>query len=386
MFLSQFFFKSQTPPPKKADQTKSAPGGPAAPAPAAPAQSPPVEAAANRCHPAVPPTLIASPARLHHRYRSVPHRPAATRAAMSAAGSSRNTKATTTSPWNWSIPSSGLAAAVLALLSRARSRPPTSTGPGTRRPAIPTASASRTSSPMATPPSARPSASRRTATSRMSAPKSPSTASRCPVRSNGAAASATSPLPTRRAPAARSTSTPGSQQARDQSVGDAKSGPVDVRRQLLLRRTGRHLLRGRLPAAGQHASRKSRLSPIRCAPRSKRSRRPSRALPSPTAPRTISSSSSAPRISTCSTKHQSQADPGGGFRLAVGPRQAALPPRQLVQRLLRPQLRLVHRPGDHRHQLHPVPAQALQHEVDAQDAGAQAADRRHQRASIAASK
>jgi YidC/Oxa1 family membrane protein insertase len=55
MFLSQFFFKSQTPPPKKADQAKSAQVDQSAPVPAAPAQSPPVDAAATAA-PAVPPT------------------------------------------------------------------------------------------------------------------------------------------------------------------------------------------------------------------------------------------------------------------------------------------------------------------------------------------
>jgi len=50
-----------------------------------------------------------------------------------------------------------------------------------------------------------------------------------------------------------------------------------------------------------------------------------------------------------------------------------------VQRRFRPQLRLVHRGGHHRHQLHPLPVETFQHEVDEEDAGPQAADRRHQR-------
>jgi YidC/Oxa1 family membrane protein insertase len=55
MFLSQFFFKNQTPPPKKADQTTAAVDQ-ASPAPVAPAQSPPVDAAQASDATAAPPT------------------------------------------------------------------------------------------------------------------------------------------------------------------------------------------------------------------------------------------------------------------------------------------------------------------------------------------
>ena len=50
-----------------------------------------------------------------------------------------------------------------------------------------------------------------------------------------------------------------------------------------------------------------------------------------------------------------------------------------LNRQLRPQLRLVHYPDDGVHQLRAVPAEDHQHEVDEEDAGAAAADRRHQR-------
>ena len=50
-------------------------------------------------------------------------------------------------------------------------------------------------------------------------------------------------------------------------------------------------------------------------------------------------------------ERQPQAGAGGRFRLDFHPGQAAVPGRQLVQRSLRPQLRLGHRPGHHRDQL-----------------------------------
>ena len=90
----------------------------------------------------------------------------------------RSTRATTASRSTWSTPRPAWTS-LLALFPEHRSPPPTSTGPTTSRPPIPTAWASPTSFPTATPPSARSSASRRTAISRRCRPRSRSTASRC---------------------------------------------------------------------------------------------------------------------------------------------------------------------------------------------------------------
>src|ERR1039457_7290434 len=65
---------------------------------------------------------------------------------------------------------------------------------------------------------------------------------------------------------------------------------------------------------------------------------------------------------------------GGGFWRDGRSGQAALPDCQLRQRYDGAQLRLGDRAGHGGHQLRPVPAEVGQHEVDAQDAGAEAAD------------
>ena len=73
----------------------------------------------------------------------------------------------------------------------------------------------------------------------------------------------------------------------------------------------------------------------------------------------LRSSSSAPRTSTCCKRINPKLEQVVDFGWFGVPRQAAVPDRQLVQRHLRPQLRLGHRAGHHRHQLHAVPAEAL---------------------------
>ena len=77
-----------------------------------------------------------------------------------------------------------------------------------------------------------------------------------------------------------------------------------------------------------------------------------------------------PEGSRSAQEGQPEADAGGGFRLVLDSRQAAVPDRQLVQQRVRAQLRLVHRPGDGHPQLHALPAEDVEHEVDAEDAGA----------------
>ena len=112
-------------------------------------------------------------------------------------------------------------------------------------------------------------------------------------------------------------------------------------RQFLLRRHRRHVLRRRLPARKRHHVTRSRFA-IRCAPRSRKNRRLQRRGGLRWPVRTTSSCSSAPRISSCLAR-SIRSSAGGGFRLALHPGQAAVPGGQLVQRRVRPQLRLVDR-------------------------------------------
>ena len=184
MFLTPYFFKSQVPPPGKKDAADRVPNharhahdcrSATAPPPAAAVEK--VSAAASLPANATPqkpePAFIIDTDLYRIAFSNQgAHRPQL--AAQEIQGQRQQAAGPGQHRRRPGFP-------LLPLLPRRRSPPPTSTGPGTSRPAIPTVSASPTSSPTATSASARSSASRRTATSRWSPPRSRSTASRCPT-------------------------------------------------------------------------------------------------------------------------------------------------------------------------------------------------------------
>ena len=233
--------------------------------------------------------------------------------------------------------------------SRSRSPPPTSTGPGTSRRAMPTAWASPTSFPTATRLCARRSASRRTATSRRSSRKSTLDGKPLPhlIEWRGGFGDLT--VANRGGQPAH----PVLRRHRKQAGGRdgrsaAKDAPVNLQRQLLAspesrtptsprcscRKAAVAMEDGDLQRHGPDAAWTRTAGADDAASRSATGRRqPLRAV------------RRARRTSTCSRKVNPEARAGGGFRLAGLPGQAAVPDRELGQRHVRPQLRLGHRAG-----------------------------------------
>ena len=187
MFLTPYFFKSQIPPAGEegrggADCSQGTPGAPAtagATTPPAPLPQPPRSRGGRGPCPPTPRRRKPSPPFVIDTdlYRIAFSNQGATVRSWQLKkiqGQRQQDRST------WSTPRPAWISRSRST-SRARSPRPTSTGPGTSRPPIPTGSASPTSSPTATSPCARSSASRRTAIFRWSPPKSRWTASRCPT-------------------------------------------------------------------------------------------------------------------------------------------------------------------------------------------------------------